>query len=137
MRVLPIIVLLTLMSASTGLADQTQDDNWKRCRSDDPQQALGGCSALIQSGREAGVSLAEAFYDRGLANRREGDFDDAIKDFDHALQLNPNSTDAFYQRGSIYGHQRNYDRAIRDYDQAIHLDPNLAKVFYGRAWAYM
>ena len=114
MRVL--LMLMTLLGGSVALSRQSPQENWKQCRSDDPERRIEGCSALIQSSQESDINLAEALYDRGLAYRHRGNYEDAIKDFDQALRLNPSFADAFYERGSAYSHLRNYVRAIQDYD---------------------
>ena len=63
------IVLMTLFGASAALPGQAQQDSWTRCKSDNPEQSIGGCSALIQSGQEPNIKLAEAFYGRGRPTR--------------------------------------------------------------------
>src|SRR5258708_5846685 len=122
MHVLLKIRLMALLGASSLLPSLPQQENWNLCKSDDPERSIVGCSALIQSNQEPGINTADAFYYRGLAYRRKGDYEDASKDFDEALRLNPSFTDAFYQRGSAYAHQRDYVRAIQDYDQTIRLN---------------
>lgn len=90
MRVLSMIVLMTLFGASAVLPGQAQQENWSRCKSDDPDRKIGGCSAVIQSGQETGTNLANAFRGRGSAYAHKGDYDRAFQDYDQALKLNPN-----------------------------------------------
>ena len=78
MRVLSMIVLMTLFGASAFLLGEAQKENWRRCKSDDPDRKIGGCSAVIQSDQERGTNLANAF--RGLAYTHEGNYDRAIQD---------------------------------------------------------
>jgi hypothetical protein len=44
MRVLSMIVLMTLFGASAVLPGEAQQENWSRCKSDDPDRKIGGCS---------------------------------------------------------------------------------------------
>src|ERR1700733_2712070 len=88
-RFLSMVVLVIWLGGSAALRGQTQNEYWKQCASDDPERDLQACSALIQSGHETGMSLAKAFYDRGLAYAKKGDYDLAIQDYDQALRLNP------------------------------------------------
>jgi hypothetical protein len=46
-RFLSMVVLMTLIGGSAVLRGQTRDDNWKRCGGNDPDQAIGACSAII------------------------------------------------------------------------------------------
>ena len=48
--------------------------------------------------------------------------DQAIKDFDEALRLNPKLATAYWQRGVAYAKRRGFDPASNDYDEAIRLD---------------
>lgn len=54
-----------------------------------------------------------AFVNRGIAYRRVGDLDRAIRDYDEAIRLNPQAADAFNNRGNAirlnphYAHANN------------------------------
>ena len=49
-------------------------------------------------------------------------YDEAIADFDEAIQLDPKLMVARRNRGSAYENTQKYDKAIADYDEAIRLD---------------
>ncbi|MEO6162621.1 MAG: tetratricopeptide repeat protein, partial [Candidatus Binatia bacterium] len=44
----------------------------------------------------------EAYNNRGLAYAKLGQQDNALKDYDEALKLNPNLTDAQFNRGNVF-----------------------------------
>jgi hypothetical protein len=50
---------------------------------------IGGCTAVIQSGKETRSALAMAYNNRGVAYRAKGEGDRAIADFNKAIELNP------------------------------------------------
>jgi len=79
---------------------------------------------------------AGARYSRGLTYSNEGNWDQAIEDYDAAIKLNPNDVRIFSNRGNAYLAKRQYDRAIEDYDRAIALDPSEAIPFNNRGSAY-
>ena len=63
------------------------------------------------------------------------DNDKAIKNFDRAIQLNPNFAMAYALRGFAYLHKQDNDKAFKDFTEAIQLNPN--SHFYGlRSSAY-
>jgi tetratricopeptide (TPR) repeat protein len=136
MRALSFVALITLLGASPILAGQTRDENLKRCQEGGPDLRIGGCTALIQGGRETDQNLSKVFNIRGDAYRNKGNYDQAIQDFDQALRLVPNDADSFYNRGSAYLERKDYDRAIQDSDQALRLNPNDTGAFTNRGLAY-
>ena len=60
------------------------------------------------------------------------EFDMAIRDYDEAIRLEPNSAIAFYGRGNVWCYKNEYDKAIKDYDEAIRLEPKYAIAFLSR-----
>jgi tetratricopeptide (TPR) repeat protein len=110
--------------------------------SDNPDEGIAACTAIIQSESESPGNRARAFDSRGkLYAVRKGDNDRAIVDYDEAIKLNPDFFNAWYDRGNAYHAKGDYDRAIQDYDEAIKrfapLIPLLGvEVFNDRGKAY-
>jgi len=63
------------------------------------------------------VNRGEDFY-------YEGKYDDAIKEFDQAIQMNPNFIDAYYFRGNSYSAKGDMTRAIANWEVVLRLNPN-------------
>lgn len=65
-----------------------------------------------------------ARFDRG-ANRREGENELALADFDKAIELNPDDAFAYLGRARVYMHFRSvdYERALTNLDRAVELRP--------------
>ena len=78
-----------------------------------------------------------AFVNRGIAFRRVGDVDRAIRDYDEAIRLNPRAADAFNNRGNAFRTRDELERALRDYDEAIRLDPHYAHAFNNRGIIFL
>src|SRR5262252_1863543 len=90
-----------------------------------PDIQIGGCTALIESGKGTPQTLVIAHNNRGNAYSAKGEYDHAVQDYDQSIKLNPNYAHAFANRAQIYLSKGEYDRAARDYDQAIRLKPTL------------
>lgn len=123
---------------------QGLDPQWTYCVNQGdayaPDLVIGGCTSVIQSGRETQANLSIAFNNRGFAYQHgpQPDYVRAIADTTQAIALNPQNADAFNNRGNAYnsGPQHDYARAIADYTQAIALNPQDADGFSGRGDAY-
>lgn len=72
------------------------------------------------------------FVDRGYGNRgvallREGRLEEAMRDLELTLKLNPRSTHAYANRGTVHAHRGDLSRAIADLDRAVELDAKFAE----------
>ncbi len=86
---------------------------------------------------EAQLEPAEQHYNRAVdLGEEEERWEDAIAEFDKAIELDPNLALAYSGRGHSYVELGNVEQAIVDYDQAIELDPDLALAYRGRGLAY-
>ena len=63
-------------------------------------------------------------------------FDEAIKDLDLAIRLDPSCATAYQNRGAAYNGLGQYERAIRDLSEAIRLDPENAGAYTNRGLAH-
>ena len=79
---------------------------------------------------------AEEYNKRGDARHSRGELDLAIKDYDMAIELEPDYHKAYNNRGNAYAEQQKFDRAINEYNIAIELDPEHSHPYNGRGNAY-
>ena len=100
------------------------DENWKRCRANDPDVRIEACRALIDSGAmESPVDLASAHYSRGTAHRQKGRFAEALHDFNAAIAANPSLIDAYGERGITFTILGRFNDAIPDFTRVIEVYP--------------
>ncbi len=77
-----------------------------------------------------------AHDNRGIAYCLKGQHDQAISDFNKAIEIDPKHAGAFYSRGIAYAHKGQYDQAISDFNKAIEINPKHAGACYSRGLAY-
>ena len=65
---------------------------------------------------------AKAFRERGIFAYRSGDLDNAIADFDRAIQLDPKFTAAYIDRGIVLYRMRKFEKAFADIAQAKRIE---------------
>jgi tetratricopeptide (TPR) repeat protein len=78
-----------------------------------------------------------AFYvTRGNDCANKGQYDEAISDYNKALEINPQYALAYYNRGLAYDSKGQYDQAISDFNKALEINPRNALTYVGRGMAY-
>jgi tetratricopeptide (TPR) repeat protein len=117
-------------------AHATPQSDYEACATVPAEAAIPYCTRAIDSGEFEGNELAGIYLNRGLRYDYMGDYDNALDDYDEAIQIDPNFAKAFNNRGGVYFKKKEHDRAIADYDEAIRLDPNYANAFLGRCAVY-
>ena len=120
-RNLCITALLALGTASQAAAQAPAagTDLWKECQSQQSDQALKACTAIIDAKSEPAPKLAQAYNMRALAYQRMGQPDKAIADFGQAIQLMKDAGKSGFELAFIYFMRANTHRAKGDLEQAI------------------
>ena len=93
--------------------------------------ATAGLGACDQSSRDA-----SALTSAGVSHLQQGEYDQAIRDFDRAIALQPGLVVAWRNRGLAHKAKGDFDRALADYEQAIVFAPSDARLFNERGVAY-
>jgi len=79
--------------------------------------------------------VAVTLNSRGLDKYNNAQYQGAIRDYDRAIELNPDYETAFNNRGIAKEKMGEYAGAIEDYDRAIELEPNYTAAFHNRGGA--
>ena len=98
-------------------------------------ETIAVCTEIIKLENDP-KKKAKIYHNRGTAYSKKGDSDRAIKDYNKAIELNPQYAPTFNNRGNEYSKKGDPDRAIKDCDKAIELNPQYANAFTNRGNAY-
>ena len=98
--------------------------------------AIARCNAEIRSGALSGAALAAAFHSRGAAYLARASVALALRDFDQALRLDPQSTAALLSRAKARMQVGETMAALEDFTLALTLNPDIAAARYGRGYAH-
>jgi Flp pilus assembly protein TadD len=79
---------------------------------------------------------AKFYNTRGIAYGEKGQYDQAISDFNRAIELNPNDNKAYNNRGIAYRLKGQYDQAISNFNKAIEINPKDAEAYNNLAWLF-
>lgn len=81
-------------------------------------------------------SLANVYCDRGQARMKESRHEEAINDFNKAIEIDKNFVDAYLGRGRAYHAKGAYAQAIEEYSEAIKRDGTKPSFFIARGQAH-
>ncbi len=79
---------------------------------------------------------ADAYFNRGFAYITQGQFEQAIQDYDEGIRLNPQNAMVYVHRGFAYSGQGQHELAIQDFGEAIRIDPQSALGYHMRGTQY-
>ena len=94
----------------------------------DPAQAIEHYTRSIELKAEA-----DTYQHRAIAYYDQGDYPEAVADFDEALKLKPQSAEALNNRAWTYYKAGDADRALQDANRAVQLDGSKAYIWDTRA----
>jgi tetratricopeptide (TPR) repeat protein len=131
-------ILLALASAGAAMASATDDAYQAEAAQErgELDLAIRLYTQAIQSGELPSELLPGVLNNRGLVLRAAGRLDEAIQDYDRAIDLKPDDASAYNNRGIAYSDKGEIERAIRDYGAAIERDPNFADAHNNRGVAF-
>ena len=76
----------------------------------------------------------DAFLDRTVYNSL---LQEAVRDFDQVLSLNPRVVYAWFNKGNIYYEAGDFTSAMQAYSEAIKIDPEFGEAYFNRGLAYL
>jgi len=80
-------------------------------------------------------SLSIDWFEQGLSLLKSHRYEDAIKAFSKAIEVNVHDAGAYNNRGFAWHEKGAYERAIADYTKAFNVNPRCAEAYNNLAWA--
>ncbi len=130
-----LIALAASALALPGLAQWKSDLEACARVSVSPEQRIEICTKALKAGNVAAPDRATAYNNLGVAWKAKGDLDQAIANYDRAIETDPRLANAYNNRGAVLGAKGDLDAAIRDFDHAIALDAGFAQAHENRGLA--
>lgn len=93
------------------------------CFSRDAGRRISACSELLAQPNVPSDTRAAAFAMRALTLSLIGRYAEAIKDYDQAIEINPNYPVALNNRAWAHFRSKNYSAAWPDVERSLALDP--------------
>ena len=84
----------------------------------------------------ASKAEAESLYNEAYVLYDRGNFNDAIKLLDQAIQIAPNNATYLAERGYNYMEINRVNNAIADFNKSLSINPNNSDALSSRGWGY-
>lgn len=81
--------------------------------------------------------MATIWNNRGRAWLLKDDYERALEDLNHALDLDPKLAEVWDNRGRVWFSRGEITRALEDFNQALRLDPRFVAALAGRGVTYL
>ncbi|MGM0650805.1 MAG: tetratricopeptide repeat protein [Bacteroidota bacterium] len=78
-----------------------------------------------------------AWYSLGLYYYEKGDYENAIKHYNTAIDLNSNNYEYYANRGGTYTKMQEYEKALKDFNKAISLNPGNHTAYNNRGAIFL
>ena len=136
LRLTAFIVIAILISSAVGCSSLSEAERAYNKGTDIFRQGLfEGAVPHYTTAIQLDPNYADAYSSRGGLYSILGQYEDALQDFEKAIQLDPDSGPYIY-RGITYSELGEYQKAINDYTRLIQIDPYDAYALHMRSLAY-
>lgn len=103
---------------------------------DDDLDSLKTCTLAIENESMSPYDRAGTYVNRGVIRMRRKDYDDARRDFDFAIRIEPEMGEAYVNRGGALVGEKRYVDALLDIDHGLSLgSEEPEKAYYNRGLA--
>jgi tetratricopeptide (TPR) repeat protein len=137
---LTILICAAVTGVAAGAASAQPSPAWTRCaggKGVSSNGQIGGCTSVIQSGRQSPQNLVKAFSNRGNAFFGKGDYRRAIQDYSQVINLDPNNATAFDNRCWTRAALGLLADALQDCEQSLQLRPNEQSTLSTRGFVHL
>jgi len=134
--IISVIVIPIVIRYIVNLISQKIEEERKQAELLRKQEEEEKWQEDIRTGK-VNFAKAEICYDLGTVYLKEGKFDEAIKQFNFAIESNSRHKDAYCNMGIVYKEKGDIDKAIENYLKVLSLDLYDIAVNFNLGLAYM
>jgi len=124
--------------AAQGKFKEAKEEFGKALKVDPLNERARLCLRIIEDVTNKKLERQSAIHlFKGIHYANKGLWDDAIAEYDRAIELNPRFVEAYFVRGVVYTEGKGqYDKAISDFSKVIEITPEDADAYHNRGVAH-
>ena len=135
---IPIACMASLMLCSCGKTNEEKaDELLERTASEylAPEEAI----ELLEEAEKIAPDYAPIFVSRGILFQQMEKFNEALSNFNKAIELDPSNNNAISLRGFLLVNLEKYEEAVKDLENVIKANPSDPAVYYitGTCYKYL
>ena len=111
--------------------DSKPIDSWEK-KDEAWQNVIDGLRKILDSAEEQKDTHQSTLFELGNAKYMLGALDEALANYNKAIELEPDFAEAYASRGILFRKLEQYDKAEKDLTKLIELEPNLAAAYTSR-----
>lgn len=127
-RIIPVVALATLCAAeaaaqmSISTIGATDASACYKNATDERSENLLNCDSALDDRSLSRVDRKKTLVNRGIILNRRGDYNEALADFNAAIEIDEGLAEAYLNRGNTWFYAGRLDDALTDYEEALALD---------------
>ena len=130
LRIVTLLIAI-IFSAAPAIADKFDDCRQPR----NVDKRIKACTEIIET-MKSETALATAYARRARGHRDKGHLDQAIADFDRAIEIQPDNQIYLHDRGTVHNDKGQHEKAIADFNRSIENNSKYVNAYLGRAKAH-
>jgi len=118
-----LLATIVVVAIAAGLSTPARADAASDCFGEDIERRIDGCTTLIEQRDQSDVDLSSVYAMRGLAYSLKGLYSTAIRDYDTAIDMQPDFAVALNNRAWAYFRWGKAETGLPDVEKALQLNP--------------
>ena len=118
-----LLATIVVVAFAAGLSTSARADAAADCFGEDNDRRIDGCTALIELRDQSAVDLSHVYAMRGLAYSLKGLYSTAIRDYDAAIDMQPDFAVALNNRAWAYFRWGKAEAGLPDVEKSLQLNP--------------
>ena len=132
-----LILILAITFSGFAWSEQNFDEAEKLWENNKHVESMEFYQKALDSGKLTKKQIVRAHYNRGFAFfKLMNVMDNAVKEFDEVLKLEPNNSEAYCLRGDALSIMNKYQKAVPNWKMSVEINPKDPITYLNRSYYF-